>query len=1239
MNETADSAYDKFDKWCKENDMHEITEQVVLSYFKLQRNKYKASTVHSIFLMLKDALSLHKGVDISQYSRLQALLKSVPRNRKLFALAFDDLKSHSLYERRYQHFENWRKENKMYDVTEEVVLAYFELQRNKYKASTLWSNFSILRQCLSVDKEIDISQYTRLQALLKSASEGYSPRKSNALEEEDVWKFLQEADDTWYLAMKVILIMGYYGACRRDELTNMLIDDVEFRGESIVVSVPKIKKITKSVRMFSITDQFCVNKIKKYVALRPSDVTHKRFFLTYRNGYCVKSPIGVNTMGIIPKEIAAFLKLPNPDRYTGHCFKRTSATHLTNRFNNMLLVKRFDNGNPEVFQDQSDSTEETSSDLNLPGCSGMCNTNSYFTVSSSNFYKDIIVQEFQDKKDENETEEEILNKFGSSTAPVEHIDAQMEEQLLNDEEDEKKVNHHVSKEADKVERVNGFGSEETSSVEEGVKTADAPDSGKNTNSPSQNLEEQPTSVVDESGAIGTPCSKDSVKEIEADKLAAQVNGLIDSLEDKEQNCESKNKDPVTKNNDNPPAVDEAKCDNSRNSPKLQNEDSEDLFDISIIRDAEEDNAESAYNEAQAEESHEDSDEKAEDEVTNEKAAEEMEEVEEMDIDRQELNDVEIEEANLKETSDGESENKTETINSEEKLCDNVVVGDKSANECMLDEITGKLTNGEGAEMETDKDTEDGQKRRSLKRASSAEDEHSLAKKSRTDPLGDIESKVEEEPKEKPPLRKLLSLAEFMKTRKNGRKPTMHDLEEFCVQKICEAIVHKSDLGDVHHQLKVQEQLIETMRKEILQLTKQARDLEIVNKKLMNDLKQHNATQKPLSPLKITRSVGLQVKFTPVSSFEANKRRQVNPQPTQNQKIAPLQPATNRSPRAAPAPVQTNANRQCTFLLVSQASPQKPQQQAQVAKPSGATALLSQALQQNRRVSDAAPKTPPAIRSKPPETKQGGPSASVIDLTDEDDKNKSNKMGAQKNISVPLRTTPMRVNAQPQGIRLATSQGKVTPMSSVVTSSAPQLMYVVQSAPQNVLNTTLGQKAVVVNFQSANGVITSTLNGSAVSVIPKQANTIQLKPVSTAKPISSAKVVSPKPIKMSNKHPAPLPQPPVIRVSCDKSLKPIPPKPHLTIRKTDTGIILQWKMPYDLDMYEVIASYQLYAYQETSATPSTDMWRKVGDVKALALPMACTLTQFADKNKYYFAVRPVDIHKRIGMFSDPEEISL
>lgn len=46
-----------------------------------------------------------------------------------------------------------------------------------------------------------------------------------------------------------------------------------------------------------------------------------------------------------------------------------------------------------------------------------------------------------------------------------------------------------------------------------------------------------------------------------------------------------------------------------------------------------------------------------------------------------------------------------------------------------------------------------------------------------------------------------------------------------------------------------------------------------------------------------------------------------------------------------------------------------------------------------------------------------------------------------------------------------------------------------------------------------------------------------------------------------------------------------------------------------DVHADIASYQLYAYQEIpGVNPSTSLWKKVGDVRALPLPMACTLTQ-------------------------------
>lgn len=87
-----------------------------------------------------------------------------------------------------------------------------------------------------------------------------------------------------------------------------------------------------------------------------------------------------------------------------------------------------------------------------------------------------------------------------------------------------------------------------------------------------------------------------------------------------------------------------------------------------------------------------------------------------------------------------------------------------------------------------------------------------------------------------------------------------------------------------------------------------------------------------------------------------------------------------------------------------------------------------------------------------------------------------------------------------------------------------------------------------------------------------------------------------------------------------------------------GLVLSWNMNFN-SMYADIQTYQLYAYQETSAAPATSFWKKVGDVRALPLPMACTLTQFVDGHKYHFAVRAVDVHNRLGPFSDPTCILL
>lgn len=141
-------------------------------------------------------------------------------------------------------------------------------------------------------------------------------------------------------------IFGILGACRKDELIHVATNDIEKyycdsdtekKNPMILVKIPKTKNGIE--RSFTVKDEF-YKFYEKYATLRPKNVPHSRFFINYQNGKCTQQPIGVNKFASMPKTIAIALNLENPELYTGHCFRRTSATLLVEGGADILTLKR-----------------------------------------------------------------------------------------------------------------------------------------------------------------------------------------------------------------------------------------------------------------------------------------------------------------------------------------------------------------------------------------------------------------------------------------------------------------------------------------------------------------------------------------------------------------------------------------------------------------------------------------------------------------------------------------------------------------------------------------------------------------------------------------------------------------------------------------------------------------------------------------------------------------------------------
>lgn len=98
------------------------------------------------------------------------------------------------------------------------------------------------------------------------------------------------------------------------------------------------KPKNKKSRYFTIHGPWC-SIIKKYIDIRPANTEKDRFLLNYQDGVCIRQGIGKQKIGQMSCRIAEFLGLPDAEGYTGHSFRRSSASLFANTGAGMDAVK------------------------------------------------------------------------------------------------------------------------------------------------------------------------------------------------------------------------------------------------------------------------------------------------------------------------------------------------------------------------------------------------------------------------------------------------------------------------------------------------------------------------------------------------------------------------------------------------------------------------------------------------------------------------------------------------------------------------------------------------------------------------------------------------------------------------------------------------------------------------------------------------------------------------------------
>jgi integrase len=247
-----------------------------------------------------------------------------------------------MYEQYKLDYERMRGEQ---PHSEAMLLQYLADKSKTLAPTTLWTAFSLVKKYLMLEAQFDIGHAPRITDYLKTLSRFHKKKKAPAFTREQVFAFLRTApNDGRQLAVKLVLLCGYYAGLRSCEIVALTWEDIAFAQEGVLLAIRFSKTDRAGVGATKLLpkleeDAICpVYYFEQYRQCAAS--TSGRLFCQFQNGKFTRSPMGKNTIAAIPCEVATFLALDFPRAYTGHSLRVSSATALADEGANSLTLKR-----------------------------------------------------------------------------------------------------------------------------------------------------------------------------------------------------------------------------------------------------------------------------------------------------------------------------------------------------------------------------------------------------------------------------------------------------------------------------------------------------------------------------------------------------------------------------------------------------------------------------------------------------------------------------------------------------------------------------------------------------------------------------------------------------------------------------------------------------------------------------------------------------------------------------------